>query len=917
MQPVVMSRGPVGGVRRWLVPAAVAVLVVPSVAAAAPLGSLGEPDRLVVRGVREIDAEQLRRPLVDDPDIVWLSRPHASRSIYVDAVVRKATLALHHAGFARAAVKGDVESSDGVERLVLTVEEGPRFAAGAIEVKGLPDDVAARLVRFLSEPQPPADAVPLPIEPTAGAAGDAARADDQRGDDAARIEWITAVGRLADRERPAWEPGKPAACDAPALHAVRVAVARFLRDEGHLAIAPVVERRATARAGRAGAGTKSDFDAAIRTTDAGTDRGEHPGTDPGTDPGVDPVADLVITVTSLPPKAVLRRLDVPSSCRTTDRDLAGYLGIELGRPVTDRDRLVWRERLRRSGRFLRHEIDFLVDPLDAGVVAARFDLEEYPAATPLAEPLSRAEATMLRCREWLEAAIRRGDDIVVDVAGTPAAASRATLSATQGLLVEVPAVGADAAEACGLVVGGTAASLLPPGGRGRFDLPLPARSRVDAYVTLALSRDAAAPADRPRYVRNLTFGFGLASSRRQEAAPFGVDVRIEPVACLSLVHEGTPGVRFDGDTMTIETPESTSRFDVETGRPLGVTVAGREVTVAARTGALEEGFDRLRTAAGPNVARPDALATSAVEFLLSDGVAAACARIGDAIGLGGDDRTRFETALARAVAVARRCVDEGGLAGSDEAIQDVIGVAAAAAGDPATAVVADGATATEPEATRRLPPLEIPAEDEPTGASAVHRAVVRRVAAVVWRFTEDWCGRDSWPATLVRAASCGLASDPALLDEMTQFMMADNHGPLAHAVASALAPVPAVAMSLARRGQERLSTIAFHTDCHPLLEAARSCGLDEACVSLLRGLDDASAAEIGTLLCGDPAVILPLVRAVQAHDRREDAVQSLQASLDVWWDAALRGIVAARFDAVATPRTAAAPGGRDEKPVTK
>jgi hypothetical protein len=116
--------------------------------------------------------------------------------------------------------------------------------------------------------------VPLPIEPTAGAAGEAARADDQRGDDAARIEWITAVGRLADRERPAWEPGKPAACDAPALHAVRVAVARFLRDEGHLAIAPVVERRATVRAGRAGAGAKSDFDAAIRTTDAGTDRGD-------------------------------------------------------------------------------------------------------------------------------------------------------------------------------------------------------------------------------------------------------------------------------------------------------------------------------------------------------------------------------------------------------------------------------------------------------------------------------------------------------------------------------------------------------------------------------------------------------------------------------------------------------------------
>jgi len=306
-----------------------------------------------------------------------------------------------------------------------------------------------------------------------------------------------------------------------------------------------------------------------------------------------------------------------------------------------------------------------------------------------------------------------------------------------------------------------------------------------------------------------------------------------------------------------------------------------------------------------------------VEFLLSDGVAAACARIGDAIDLGGDDRTRCETVLARAVAVARRCVEEGGLAGSDEVIQDVIGAAEAAAGDPATAVAADGATTTENAAARPLPPLEIPAEDEPTGASAVQRAVVRRVAAVVWRCTEEWCGRDSWPAALVRAASCGLASDPALLDEMTQFMSADDHGPLAHAVAATLAPVPAVAVSLARRGQERLSTIAFHTDCHPLLAAARSCGLDEGCVSLLRGLDEESAAQIGTLLCGDRGAILPLVRAVQAHERREDAVQELQAALDAWWDATLRGIVAARLDAVASPRTAAAPAGRDTKPVTK
>ena len=94
-----------------------------------PVGSLGEADRLVVRGMQQIEPEQLRQPLIHDTDLVWLSRPHASRDAFIAAVVRKATLALERAGFATAAVNATVESSDGVERLVVDVVEGPRFEA--------------------------------------------------------------------------------------------------------------------------------------------------------------------------------------------------------------------------------------------------------------------------------------------------------------------------------------------------------------------------------------------------------------------------------------------------------------------------------------------------------------------------------------------------------------------------------------------------------------------------------------------------------------------------------------------------------------------------------------------------------------------------------------------------------------------
>jgi hypothetical protein len=56
------------------------------------------------------------------------------------------------------------------------------------------------------------------------------------------------------------------------------------------------------------------------------------------------------------------------------------------------------------------------------------------------------------------------------------------------------------------------------------------------------------------------------------------------------------------------------------------------------------------------------------------------------------------------------------------------------------------------------------------------------------------------------------------------------------------------------------------------------------------------------------------VHALKAHERHEDAMSGLQDALDAWWDGALRGVVAAKLDAIASPRTAVAPGDHKEQP---
>ena len=853
-----------------------------SVALADQVGSLGAADRLVVRGTTQIDAEQLRQPLREDTDVVWLSRPHASRDVFMAAVVRKATLALQRAGFAEAQVHAVVESSDGVERLVLDVVEGPRFEAGKIEVAGLPDEMSARLVRFLSERQPPRDAAPRSIN---------------RPDGTTTTIWVAADGRRATLEQPAWNPAGPATCDAVAIHHIHAEVVRFLRDEGYLSVAPPAhDRRLVAKLARgAGSATRSSSTDGSRARRGPVDITLKP---------ADSTIDLVVAIHDLPPKAVLQRIELPPECRTTERELIAYLGLKIGEPVNDRDRLAWRDRLRSSGRFVRHEVEFRGDPTDPGAAVARFSLEEYSAATPLSQPLSREEATMLRFHEWIVEAIGRGDDLVLEgirpagdaTTGTTESV-RLIVSPTDGLLLTALP---DGDRACGLAVGHTDVSLLPAGGGGRLEIPLSPHAWCLVNVGLSLVRDKPVGKEPPKFRRNLSLAGSIGNATEGKPAGVAVAMSIEPVACLAFVHEDHPEVCFEGDTMVINAGGAISRFDATSGRPLGLAVAGCEVSLQVKPGSLDAAVKELRAAAGPNMFRADAPVVSAVEFLLSGDVAAACGRIADAAGLRGDARSAWEGRLGHVIDLIQRCREDGGFDRCDRML------ATASAGHPS-----DGRAAGESD----LEPLDIPSDDEPTTAAAAQKAVTRHVAAVIWRLTEEHCGRDSWPAALARAGACAMVGDPAVLDEMAEFMTSEEHGPLAHVSASSLTTVPLVAASLARRGQERLSTVAFHTDCHPLLAAIGPYGLDVCCVSLMRALDDAAAREIGRAACGDSEILLPLVHALKAHEQHDDAVAGLQDALDAWWDGALRGVVAAKLHSIASPRTAAAPGDQKEQPL--
>ena len=115
---------------------------------------------------------------------------------------------------------------------------------------------------------------------------------------------------------------------------------------------------------------------------------------------------------------------------------------------------------------------------------------------------------------------------------------------------------------------------------------------------------------------------------RDADAALAVMARIEPVACLAFVHEGNPRLDWEGNDLVVTTPEAAVRFDAGTGRLLSLRLAdGTTITLEAAPGRLAPDLARLREAAGDDVARCDAIVSSAIGFFTNETLASVLDRI--------------------------------------------------------------------------------------------------------------------------------------------------------------------------------------------------------------------------------------------------------------------------------------------------
>ena len=797
----------------------------------------------VVRGVEDPAPELLARSLANDDGLLLLTSPLTTRKAYLAAVVEKATLALQHAGYPDAKASATIEAGTDGDRVIIDAVPGPRQVATDIEITGLPDDLAGDLRNWLKSPRPPADAVPRTIDTAGGWSG---------------TRWFDHRGQPAKLEPALWSRDQPAPSDPHHLRLVRAAIARFLRDHGHFAGARAVEKpQAT--------GPRCDV-AVARGADGGV---------------------LTIAFRDLPPAAVLREIEVAPAARVTSAVLASTLGIEVGHTVTEHDRLAWHEVLRESGRFVRYEVKFKETKPDAdgvtGIVAI-FDLAAYPHVPPFGQPLSREEEVMLRCRAWLLDTLANDDDLSIawhHGADEPAAAAAVTISTRDGVLLTcLP----DTADASGVAASGPGLGWFLPQAAGRFEVPLPVKVRGTFDVAL----DLAETSDRGRhsYPRTFKVAATLEPRPRDAEAAVAVTARIEPVACLSLVHGPETQLRWEDDILVVTDQGLEVRFDGATGRILSMQLPGRSrIVVDAAPQLLARSLGALRDRAGQEVYRADAPITTLVEFPAADGFLDAAARLSDAAGLA----EPFAAWRPRIASVSADLLEMAGRGGFAAADARVVAAVERLADDDA----------------QPLPTIPRAAAAGPTDTWSL---LTLSAATQAWRWLDESCGRDAWPSALVRVATLAVGNDSTgALWETTAVLANTHYGPLAHLTAATVIPVETIAVSFARQGQTRLSTAAFHADAAAILDVLADCGLDRCGVALVRSLDDDEARAIGGTLLADPEALLPIVRDLRGCPTEDAAVAALPEALDHWWDAALRPLVAAAFAARTDLKTADKP----------
>jgi hypothetical protein len=789
---------------------------------------LREPAGLRFSGNATFPADELRRAVCADLDVIMASHAGAPLADYLTSTSEALRRGYLSEGFPNARMQVTANEEQG--HLDVTIQEGPRYLAGDVQLEGAETISPERLTQWLTEHSMRLDAASTDLD----------------GRDGVEPEWLT---RKSDSKHPArglWQAGEPAGFDQPNMKALEEKIRDAYKAAGRHApkfrveLVPEPEKK---------------------------------------------TAYLAVEILDEGPESRVEEIEITGNEKNTREEVLAYLKAEPGMLLTRAERVRIERSLWQSARFRKFTVTSVPPVKAMDKFKLQIKLTEYAPAPRLSEPFSVEESALLKCRDWLLESSRRGDDFVMRTRGD-ANLFEAVISFDHGVLVWTGEFGKSLPEGLqyAAVMSDRSVGLYSKPRKAKFE-GLPERVGVILTQSLTLSKGGGRPF---RYMIGCGAKTIATGSPPEPCRPTN---RFEPVAMLAMAHQEELQCRLSEGVLTVDGSEfGKLRVKVETGEMIEFgfskeNKADAEPTKAAPVdgavnsllahspdgseadwmivrparGAFDDRLKEIRQATAGF--QPPQKSPGPLSSMLRFGLERELWALMDQ-----EDEPAIRDDMLRAVDFAAKLLDRGLLSPLDASYSELI----AHADSEAFSI-----PSTDPKRT-------VTTEDSAAELLAMFSSQMPGVADRIFP-------RHSWAWTITREAA--LASSGRLkysLDELSRGLAPEAFGPLAcwsiATGASSFKMLP-VQQRYATEGLRRLQLADFRRDCRILLDPdclAGQCALKLA--ETVRLMNEDEAQYLISLAPSKSDWLTPLVQTLRENSQ-QPLGDALQFALDRAWQA--------------------------------
>lgn len=477
------------------------------------VGALREFDRFTFEGNTHFSGRSLWLALNSTFDFPELSHPLAPRDAFLATIEGQLRLGYVHCGFPAARITARYDSKK--DRVVVQINEGPRYRCGPVEVIGARKMPTQAMVEALSVTNTDSDVVLQPFQFL----------------DQAPVNRNEAT---ETNNSCIWVGGQPAHFDDFSLRFLSGRVTNTLAKHGFFL---------------------SRFSLNIVTNAAGR------------------AATLQVKILDEGPPATIGSIEMVGNRRNSREVLLNFLGLKPGMEFTSDMAADINDRLYHSARFLTNSV-VAGTPDPSGRLKLTLQVLEQDDCPPLNGEFNPMEKTMLKARDWLAKLGGSRDEAVLSASrySDEATTLQCILAPQQGLLfLENEAVSGTNRLRHALILSSSQIALYVPALQQDFETHF-STEQFKSFVTIETG-----PPGENGHTANFTVGAGIGSLEDEPGAPpYTLSMSLAPAAFVRLAHTTNSTIWFAGDQLIRSNADSVLELDVQTGRFIGFAFNGEE-----------------------------------------------------------------------------------------------------------------------------------------------------------------------------------------------------------------------------------------------------------------------------------------------------------------------------------------------------